>query len=75
MEAFKGNVVSFSSEKGYGFIDIGPGRPQLFVHYTGIEGDGYRKLDKGDIVEGAIEDGPKGRPVAVRVVITGKAKV
>jgi CspA family cold shock protein len=70
-----GTVIHFNSVKGYGFLSNSAGGPDIFCHYSELIQDGYKKLDKGDIVEGAIEDGPKGRPVAVRVVITGKAEV
>lgn len=49
-----GTVKWFDVEKGYGFIAV-PGRADVFVHWTGIAGDGYRNLEKGDVVEFYLE--------------------
>ena len=64
-----GIVETFSNAKGFGFIDVGPGKPQLFVHYSEIQMDGYKKLDKGDHVEFEVRPGPKGKPQACSVRI------
>lgn len=45
-----GNVKWFDSKKGYGFI-IGPEGEDVFVHYTSIDGDGFRSLREGEQVE------------------------
>lgn len=45
-----GNVKWFDSKKGYGFI-IGPAGEDVFVHYTSIDGDGFRSLREGEHVE------------------------
>jgi CspA family cold shock protein len=55
-----GTVKWFSAEKGYGFITPDNG-PDVFVHFSAIEMDGYKKLEAGDKVEFAIVDGPKGK--------------
>lgn len=54
-----GTVKWFSNAKGYGFISRDGGE-DVFVHYSAIEGDGYRLLDEGQRVEFAVERGPKG---------------
>jgi CspA family cold shock protein len=54
-----GTVKWFSPEKGYGFISQPDGQ-DVFVHYSSIEGDGYRNLAEGESVEFELEDGPKG---------------
>jgi CspA family cold shock protein len=62
----KGFVKWFDTKKGYGFIEQ-PGREDVFVHYSGIEGDGFRSLRAGEEVEFEISVGPKGAQ-ATRVV-------
>lgn len=62
-----GTVKWFSAEKGYGFIAVESGEQtgrDFFVHYTGIEGVGYRSLNQGDRVEFDIVDGAKGPQAA-----------
>ena len=54
-----GTVKWFSNEKGYGFI-AREGAADVFVHHTGILGDGYKTLDEGERVEFTVEQGPKG---------------
>jgi CspA family cold shock protein len=61
-----GTVKWFSDEKGFGFITPDDGQKDLFVHYTGIESDGYKSLPEGAKVTYEPEDGPKG-PKAVNV--------
>jgi len=60
-----GIVKWFNNSKGYGFIEQEEG-PDVFVHYSGINADGFKNLDEGDRVTFEIEDGPKG-PSAVNV--------
>ena len=59
----EGIVKWFNNTKGYGFIGHDEG-PDVFVHYTGIVGEGYKTLDEGDTVEFAIVQGPKGPQAA-----------
>ena len=54
-----GVVKWFSNSKGYGFIEREDG-PDIFVHYTSIQGDGFRTLDEGQQVEFTIKEGDKG---------------
>ena len=61
-----GVVKWFSDEKGFGFITPDDGGRDLFVHYSGIEGDGYRQLDEGSKVNYEEQAGEKG-PKAVNV--------
>ena len=55
----KGTVKFFNAEKGYGFISV-EGADDVFVHYSNIEGSGYRSLDEGQAVEFEIGQGQKG---------------
>src|SRR3954463_598274 len=61
-----GTVKWFSDEKGFGFITPDDGGKDLFVHHTGIIGDGYRSLAEGSKVSYDAEAGDKG-PKAVNV--------
>ena len=54
-----GTVKWFSAEKGYGFISR-EGGSDLFVHYSAINGAGYRTLEEGQAVEFEVTKGPKG---------------
>jgi len=54
-----GTVKWFNPEKGFGFISQ-DGGPDVFVHFSAIEGSGYRNLDENDKVEFEIAQGPKG---------------
>ena len=58
-----GVVKWFSSEKGYGFISQ-EGGPDVFVHFSAIQADGYRSLDEGQVVEFDVTSGPKGPQAA-----------
>ena len=64
----KGTVKWFSKDRGYGFIEK-DGGGDVFVHYSGIEGQGYRTLEKGQRVEFDVEEGIRG-PRAVRVKLS-----
>jgi CspA family cold shock protein len=55
-----GTVKWFSSEKGYGFITPDDGGADVFVHFSGIQGAGYRNLEEGQKVEYEVTKGPKG---------------
>jgi cold shock protein len=63
----EGRVVGFDAELGYGWISRGEGMPDLFCHFTAIDGSGYRRLAKGDWVSYDVEVGPKGKPQAANV--------
>jgi cold shock protein len=65
-ERITGTVKWFNGEKGYGFLTRENG-PDVFVHFSAIEGSGYRNLVEGQTVEFAVEQGPKG-PQATNVV-------
>jgi CspA family cold shock protein len=54
-----GTVKFFNAQKGYGFISREDG-PDVFVHFSNIEGSGYRSLDEGQKVEFEIGQGRKG---------------
>jgi len=62
----KGTVKWFNETKGYGFIASEDGA-DVFVHYSSINGDGFKTLAEGDAVSFNTENGPKGRK-AVDVV-------
>jgi len=62
-----GTVKWFNDEKGWGFIAC-DGQPDVFVHYSEIQGDGRRTLVEGQQVEFDIEPGDRG-PLAKRVVL------
>lgn len=55
----QGKVKWFNDAKGYGFISQENG-PDVFVHYSAIEGSGFRSLSEGDVVEFEVTQGPKG---------------
>jgi CspA family cold shock protein len=64
-----GSVKWFSRVKGYGFIAPDDEEKEIFVHFSGIEGDGYRNLEQGQRVSYLVEDTPKGpQAVSVRVL-------
>lgn len=69
-ERYYGEVKWFSESKGYGFITQENGE-DIFVHYTGIEGEGFKTLSEGQRVEFEIEDSPKG-PQAVHVILLSR---
>lgn len=63
-----GTVKWFNASKGYGFIER-EGGPDVFVHYSAIQADGYRALQEGQKVEFSIEQGPKGLQAAQVVMV------
>ena len=63
----QGTVQWFSRVKGYGFVRPDEQEEDVFVHYSAIQGEGYRNLNEGQRVEFTLEDTPKG-PQAVDVV-------
>jgi cold shock protein len=67
--SFSGRVKWFNEGKGYGFIER-EGDDDVFVHYSAIEGDGFKTLKEGWTVEFEVKTGPKG-PQAAQVRLTG----
>ncbi|MBO2536330.1 MULTISPECIES: cold-shock protein [Rummeliibacillus] len=61
----QGKVKWFNSEKGFGFIEV-PGENDVFVHFSAIQGDGFKTLEEGQSVEFGIEEGTRG-PQATNV--------
>ena len=69
-----GTVKWFSRVKGYGFVAPDDGGKEIFVHFSGIEGEGYRNLEEGQKVTYTVEETPKGpQAVSVRAVAEDKA--
>ena len=60
----QGTVKWFNDKKGFGFIAQDDGGPDVFIHHTGIEGEGFKSLQEGDAVEYEITEGPKGLQAA-----------
>ena len=56
----EGTVKWFSDEKGYGFIRPDDGSEDVFVHHTGITGEGFKSLQEGDKVTYEVTQGRKG---------------
>ncbi len=69
MARLQGKVKWFNNSKGYGFIGLDEGA-DVFVHYSAIEGDGFKSLQEGDSVEFEIVQGQKG-PQADKVTKLG----
>jgi CspA family cold shock protein len=65
-----GTVKWFNGEKGYGFITQDGGGPDVFVHFSAIQGSGYRNLEENQKVQFETVQGPKGLQ-ASDVVVTG----
>jgi CspA family cold shock protein len=59
MQLAQGRVKWFNDAKGYGFIQRDTG-PDIFVHYSAIQGDGFRSLTEGQAVQFELIEGPKG---------------
>ena len=64
----RGKVKWFSNQKGYGFITPESGN-DVFVHFSAIQGDGYKTLEQGMEVEFEIEKGPKGDQAAKVTIV------
>ena len=65
-ERIVGTVKWFNGSKGYGFIEREGGK-DVFVHYSAIQGAGFRNLEEGQRVEFSVEEGQKG-PQATEVI-------
>ena len=65
----KGTVKWFNAEKGFGFIEPEDGLADVFVHYSEINGDGFRYLEEDQVVEFEVGGGAKGtQALNVRVI-------
>lgn len=69
----KGTVKWFSNERGYGFIVPEGGGADVFVHFSALQGEGYKTLREGEQVEFEVTRGPKGEQ-ATNVKSLGKAE-
>jgi CspA family cold shock protein len=67
-ERIQGTVKWFNAVKGYGFIGVEEGE-DVFVHFSAIQMEGYKKLEEGQQVEFSIDSGPKGQQAA-EVILT-----
>ncbi|ETT81470.1 cold-shock protein [Viridibacillus sp. FSL R5-0477] len=59
----QGTVKWFNSEKGFGFIEV-EGENDVFVHFSAIQGDGFKTLDEGQKVEFEVVEGNRGPQAA-----------
>ncbi|AXH99192.1 cold-shock protein [Sporosarcina sp. PTS2304] len=59
----QGTVKWFNSEKGFGFIEV-DGEEDIFVHFSAIQGDGFKSLDEGQQVEFEVVEGNRGLQAA-----------
>jgi CspA family cold shock protein len=66
-ERITGTVKWFNGSKGFGFL-AREGGADVFVHFSAIQGDGFKNLEEGQKVEFTVEQGPKG-PQASNVVV------
>lgn len=66
-ERITGTVKWFNGSKGFGFITR-EGGPDVFVHFSALQGDGFKNLEEGQKVEFSVEQGPKG-PQASNVIV------
>ena len=73
-ERYVGTVKWFSAPKGYGFIGREDGEEDVFVHFSSIQMEGYKRLREGQQVEFSIEDGSKGLQAA-NVVLASESEV
>ncbi len=63
MSKTRGKVKWFNAAKGFGFIEI-PGAEDVFVHYSAIQGEGFKTIAEGEEVEFDVVAGPKGKQAA-----------
>jgi len=65
----QGTVKWFSDQKGFGFITPDDGSPDVFAHFSEIQGDGFKTLPEGQKVEYEVQQGDKGpRAAGIRIV-------
>jgi cold shock protein len=72
-ERYIGTVKWFSAPKGYGFIGRDDGEEDVFVHFSAIQMEGYKRLKEGQTVEFSIEEGPKGLQAANVILAEAEA--
>ena len=60
----KGTVKWFNAEKGYGFISNNDGSGDVFVHFSAIQGEGFKSLDEGQAVTYDLTEGARGMQAA-----------
>jgi cold shock protein len=66
----EGKVKWFNPDKGYGFIERDNGDDDVMVHFSEIQGSGYRSLEEGQRVSFKLHDGPKGLQAADVTIIS-----
>lgn len=71
MDKIRGVVKWFNSSKGYGFLSR-EGGTDVFVHFSAIEGEGFKNLAEGQIVEFVVEQGPKGGQASNVVIVSNE---
>ncbi len=59
-ERVKGKVKWFNASKGYGFLERPDGEADVFVHFSAIQGEGFRSLEEGEAVEFSVAKTEKG---------------
>lgn len=70
--AKQGRVKWFNATKGFGFVIVDGMEKEVFIHFSSIQGEGYKTLNEGDEVELDVENGPKGL-FAANVRVTSPA--
>ena len=73
-ERYIGTVKWFSAPKGYGFIGRDDGEEDVFVHFSAVQMEGYKRLKEGQKVEFSVEEGPKGLQAANVIPVSSEEK-